>query len=204
MKGQRGRPNQGKTQSVKERTVNVYLPTVELKQEWKDSAKETSLSLSQFVTEAVERYRALGSDSEISKPRGSEEDVESLKEELSKLKSNYAILEAINEKNESEKYRLNKLLEENKQGPCDIELARDMIFMFQKLAKFEISKEKMIYLLGIKKRDYERIQRASQTADFLIDLGVLDESGSNWVWLYGKKDTRKNRAVYGEKIQTTE
>ena len=52
-----GRPNQGKTQTIRARTVDVYLPTEELVEEWKKAAENASMSLSRYVVEVVERHR---------------------------------------------------------------------------------------------------------------------------------------------------
>jgi hypothetical protein len=53
----RGRANQGKTKTIRERTVNTYLPTLELVEEWKQAAREADMSLSRYIIEVVERYR---------------------------------------------------------------------------------------------------------------------------------------------------
>lgn len=58
MRSLRGRPNQGKTQTIRERTVDVYLPTSELVEQWKKAANEAGMSLSKYVVEVVERHRA--------------------------------------------------------------------------------------------------------------------------------------------------
>ncbi len=44
----------GKTDSIKQRRVDVYLDNLEQKQRWKDQAEETGESLSTFVIQCVE------------------------------------------------------------------------------------------------------------------------------------------------------
>jgi hypothetical protein len=88
-----GRPNQGKTKTIKERTVNVYLPSKDMVNEWKETAKGSGLSLSQYILEAVERERAHGSEPRL--PRLElEKELKETQERLSALQSKYEILEA--------------------------------------------------------------------------------------------------------------
>ena len=84
-----------------------------------------------------------------------------------------------------------------------MELARKIIIMFRKLCVYEIPKSHMLFLFRIKKEDTIRLQQMREAADFLIGLGLLKDSGENWEWLGGFKHIKKNRVVYGEKIQTT-
>ena len=49
-----GRPNLGKTATIKKRVVMVYLPTEELVKQWKDYAARHDVSVSQFVYELVD------------------------------------------------------------------------------------------------------------------------------------------------------
>ena len=54
MKNLRGRPNQGKTATIRERCINIYLPTTELVDDWKKDAEKAGMSVSRFVMEVVE------------------------------------------------------------------------------------------------------------------------------------------------------
>ena len=55
----RGRPNLGRTETLKERSVYAYLPTKKMLQEWKADAKRHGLSLSEYIVRSVERVRKL-------------------------------------------------------------------------------------------------------------------------------------------------
>ena len=56
MRRLRGRPNQGKTQAIRARTVDVHLPTEEFVEEWRKAAENAGMSLSRYVVEVVERH----------------------------------------------------------------------------------------------------------------------------------------------------
>jgi hypothetical protein len=54
MKKSLGRPNLGKTETIRQRAVTVYLPTEEMVEKWKKKAKEYGEPLSRFVVEVVD------------------------------------------------------------------------------------------------------------------------------------------------------
>ncbi len=43
----------GKTESIKQRSIYVYLPSLEMVDDWKKRAKKGNVSISQFVIEHV-------------------------------------------------------------------------------------------------------------------------------------------------------
>ena len=48
------KPNRGKTETIKERAVYVYLPSIEMVDDWKRRAGKAGTPLSKFVMERVE------------------------------------------------------------------------------------------------------------------------------------------------------
>ncbi|MGC8937116.1 MAG: hypothetical protein ACP5KV_07140, partial [Candidatus Methanomethylicaceae archaeon] len=48
------KPNRGKTETIKDRAVYVYLPSVEMVEDWKRRAEKAGVSISKFVVERVE------------------------------------------------------------------------------------------------------------------------------------------------------
>ncbi len=44
----------GKTETIKQRAIYVYLPSLEMVQEWKERSKKAGTSISKFVIELVE------------------------------------------------------------------------------------------------------------------------------------------------------
>lgn len=87
----RGRANQGKTKTIRERTVNTYLPTLELVEEWKLAAREADMSLSRYIIEVVERHRKSGS-SGIEPAWKLEERAKALETQLEELGNRYEIM----------------------------------------------------------------------------------------------------------------
>ena len=54
MKKAAGRPNLGKTETIKQRALTVYLPTEELVEKWREEAKRYGVPLSRFIVEMVD------------------------------------------------------------------------------------------------------------------------------------------------------
>ena len=48
------RPSRGKTETIKQRAIYVYLPSLEMVEDWKCKAEKAGVSLSKFVYERVE------------------------------------------------------------------------------------------------------------------------------------------------------
>jgi hypothetical protein len=48
------RQNSGKTETIKERSIYVYLPSIEMMEDWKARAEKAGSSISKFVTDRVE------------------------------------------------------------------------------------------------------------------------------------------------------
>jgi hypothetical protein len=48
----------GKTESIKQRSIYVYLPSLDIVKDWKAKAKKTNVSIPQFVIEHVDNFAA--------------------------------------------------------------------------------------------------------------------------------------------------
>ena len=44
----------GKTETIKDRTIYVYLPSLEMVEDWKRRAERAGVSISKFIVERVE------------------------------------------------------------------------------------------------------------------------------------------------------
>ncbi len=201
-----GRPNQGKTETIRKRAVTVYLPNEELVKEWKLSAKESGVSVSQFVLEAVERQRSHDYGPALPKLE-LEKQYEKTQKKLSKLQEKHDILEAAYETREQDLNRLKEHLEQKREGPCDLDLARDMIEVFINWVDDKIHAEEMLEVLGIPDEDLKRIQQVRKAANFLETLGLMKSSGFlTWKWL-GERTSKMTYTskwtgeVYGTKIE---
>jgi hypothetical protein len=178
-----GRPNQGKTDTIRKRAITVYLPNEELVGEWKSTAKKSGVSISQFVLEAVERQRSHGyGDSPLPKLELEKRYNKVLKKN-EKLEEKYDLLDAAFATREKDILGLKEQLEK-KEGICDIELAADMIEVFRNWPDSVINAIDMLEVLGITDDELKRAQEVRKAADFLETLGLMKSAGLlKWRWL---------------------
>lgn len=108
-----------KTETIKERTVYVYLPSLEMVNDWKQRARKADVSISKFVMERVE-------DS-IRKEEGEEgylsrlelvKRLKSAEDELKSLRNDNRMLRKLAENLDKElkRYRTKPFLEEDFEG----------------------------------------------------------------------------------------
>ena len=178
----KGRPNQGKTKTIRARTVRVYLPSEELVNDWKSAAKESDLSLSQFILEAVERQRSHGTGPYLPKLE-LEKNFRDLEEELSQLKSKHAILETAYQKRDQDANRLSALLEKQKNLPENLEVLRKMIEMFTTMPDRNIDPEPLIDRLGIDSKDEQGLTQIREALSYLKKIGLVKTHMFYWEWL---------------------
>jgi hypothetical protein len=178
-----GRPNEGKTDTIRKRAVTVYLPNEELVVEWKSTAKKSGISVSQFVLEAVERQRSHGyGDSPLPKLELEKRYKKALNKN-EKLQEKCDLLDSAFSAREQDILSLKEQLE--KRGyPFDIGLATDMIEVFKNWPDSVIHGIDMVEVLGISDGNLEKSQEVRRTADFLETLGLMKSAGLlKWKWL---------------------
>ncbi|UCG70756.1 MAG: hypothetical protein JSV09_07070 [Thermoplasmata archaeon] len=194
----RGRPNQGKTQTIRKRAVNVYLPTKELLEEWKKDAKEAGMSLSQYILEAVERERVHGTGPHLPKLE-LEKTLKETNEELSELQSKYEILEAAFKKRDQDAKQLSKLIERKKDTLIDVNMANKLLKVIKNWPYDEIYIEDFTESLEIEDTDSNSLSRLKEILDLMEDIGLLKRGWLSWKWQgdskysWNKKPRREKR-----------
>lgn len=182
----KGRPNRGKTETIRARTVKVYLPSEELVNDWKGAAKKSDLSLSQFILEAVERQRAHGTGPYLPKLE-LENSLGETQEELSQLKSKHEILEAAYQKRDQDVKKLSAFIENQKGLPENLEMVRKLIEMFKTWPEDDIDIDEVIDKLGIDYKDKHNMAQLRESATYLKNIGLLKSHIFGWEWM-GEKN----------------
>ena len=183
----KGRPNQGKTDTIRARTLKVYLPSEKLVNDWKSDAKESSLSLSQFILEAVERQRAHGTGPYLPKLE-LEQNFRDVQDELTQMKSKYEILETAYKKRDEDANKLSALLEKQKNTPENLEVLRKMIEWFKTMPDRNIDPEPLIDRLGIDSKDEQGLTQIREALSYLRNIGLVKTHMFYWEWL-GEQET---------------
>jgi len=168
----------GKTETIKERAIYVYLPSEQMTKRWKELAAERGQSVSRFVFEQVENSLA-GEEGVIDvRPR-----IELVKE-LAELNEQVGELR----KDVQQKRIVIDRLEEELQGYREASLPggkvgdyeRELVDAFR--GRKRIEADELLPLLKVKEGDNEAILRLHSQLELLEGYGLIGYDGRGWVW----------------------
>lgn len=172
----------GKTESIKERSVYVYLPSVEMVADWKGRAKKSNVPLSQFVLEHVTNSLRQEEGEESYKPRA--ELIEELRKKdelIEKLTRENEITKLALERVETElrRYRAEPFLEDNFQGIRKYDKK-----LIELLKKGEaIDSDHLLHLLRINPKETELVKAISRQLENLEAYGLIQKTRRGWKWI---------------------
>jgi len=175
------KPNRGLTQTIKKRTVCVYLPTEKMAESWKEKAQGAGVSLSKFVIDRVEdsMRRDEGEGGHLTrmelvkKLKESEEEVRKLREEDRMLRRLVENLES-----ELRRYRAEPFAEEGFQGTRKFD--RELIDLLKRGSSFD--GEEILSKLGIDPSDLKAVKAVNGQLEALEGYGLVEYSGRGWTW----------------------
>ena len=172
---------ENRTDTIKKRSIYVYLPSQKMVSKWKETADKQNLSISKFVIEHVENslIQEEGEDGYASRVELVEES-RRLKEENKELQRKNKILDTVVDRLEEElrSYRIKPFISNDFSGIRDYE--KDLIDLFRN--KKEIRKENLIDFLNIKSSDTNSIKGISKQIENLEKYGLLKDLGGKWIW----------------------
>ena len=170
-----------KTETIKDRAIYVYLPSLEMVEDWKARAEKGDVSISKFVIERVEdsirreegEEGYLGRAELIKKLRDAEE-------ELKKLRNENRLLKKLTENldNELRRYRAQPFIEEAFEGVRRFD--RDLIDLFRRGGSY--TQEQILAHLNIDPSDSDLVKAVSNQLEALEGYGLLEYKGRGWKW----------------------
>lgn len=176
-----GEPRRRKTETIKERAVYVYLPSLEMVEDWKGRAEKGGVSISKFVIERVEESVRreegeegyLGRAELIKKLRDAEE-------ELKKVRNENRLLKKLAENldNELRRYRAQPFLDEAFEGVRKFD--KDLVELLRKGGSY--TQEDILAHLNIDPSDSDLVKAVSKQLEALEGYGLLEYRGRGWRW----------------------
>jgi len=175
------KPSRGKTETIKDRAIYVYLPSLELVEDWKRRAKKVGTSISKFVVERVEDSigREAGEESYLSRLElierlGKSED------ELKKLRNENRLLRRLvdNLDTELKRYRTGPFLEEGFQGVRMFD--KELINILRNGGTY--SDKDILTNLNIDPTDADLVKAVSKQLEALEDYGLVEFTVKGWRW----------------------
>jgi len=170
-----------RTASIRERSIYVYLPGVEMVKQWKNMADQSGMSISKFVIEHVNNSLQQEQNKESYESRSELlDEIRTSKEENKEQCKKIKMLDTLVDRLESEvrSYRLKPFIEEDFSGVRKYEL--ELINLFKK--RKDIRKEDLLDHLGINPMDTNVVKSIKKQIDNLEQYGLLKDIGGKWRW----------------------
>lgn len=175
------KPNRGMTQTIKQRSIYVYLPSKEIVQDWKTRAERAGVSISKFVFDRVE-------DS-VKKDEGQEsylsrlelvKSVKETQEELKRLREDNRMLKKLVENYEDElkRYRAKPFTEEGFEGVRTFD--KELVELLK--AGRTYSSDEILTHLNVEPAETEIVKAISKQLQILESYGLLEFTGKGWRW----------------------
>jgi len=175
------KPNKGKTETIKDRAIYVYLPSLEMVEDWKRRAEKAGVSVSKFVIERVEDSirREEGEEGYLSRAELVKR-LRSAEEELKKLREENRLLKRLVENldNELKRYRAQPFLQEAFEGIRRFD--RDLIELLRKGGSY--TQEEILAHLNIEPSDVELVKAVDKQLEALEAYGLVEYKGRGWRW----------------------
>ncbi len=175
------KPNMGKTETIKDRAIYVYLPSLEMAEDWKGRADKAGASISKFVVERVEDSirREEGEEGYLSR-------LELLKrlnvaeEELKKLRGENSLLKKLvdNLDNELKRYRAKPFLEESFEGVRRFD--KELIDLLKEGGSY--TDDMILSRLNIDPSNADLVKAVSKQLEILEAYGLVEYVGRGWKW----------------------
>jgi len=176
-----GNRKESKTDTIVQRTINVYLPTFEMKEKWKELAEASKQSISKFVIEHV--INSLNHEQEnpsletrIQLIRNKKQLQNENRELIKQIKDKEKLAE-IYEK-EARSHSIKPFLEQDFSGIRKFE--KNLIELFKK--ELEVRKEEIYKKLHIDIMETDAMTAIQKQIEILERYGLLKDIGSVWRW----------------------
>ena len=175
-----------KTKTSRKRSITVYPPTQQMKENWFKIAKQEGQSVSNFVIEVIESYIQDGNSANPKKNllkniETIQEQNETLRCENIELQKKVDTLDTLTNRYEEQlQSNRNKAFIENDKKARIRDYQKNLSELF--LQKTSISENEIIDLLHIDPQDTETLKAINKQIEELEDYGVLQKIRGGWRW----------------------
>ncbi len=165
---------------LKQRSIYVYLPSVEMAGEWKRLAKKAKLPISRFVIEHVEN--SLAQEEKQGYPDRAKmiKQLKDKDEEIVKLKEDNRLLKTLSQKLDVDlrRYRAEPILDEEFQGVRTYD--KELIDLLKK--KVMIDSDHILQELGINPKETILVKAINKQLENLQKYGLVQPTSRGWRW----------------------
>lgn len=171
-----------KTETIKQRSIYVYLPTFEMIDKWKKRADDAGVSISKFVIEHVENsLRQEEGETDYESRLELIEKNKMLQEENLDLQKRCKMLDTVVERLEGElrEYRVKPFVDDDAFGVRQYQ--SDLINLFKR--RGVVRKDEIISSIGIDPSETVAIKGIRKQISNLEEYGIIKDIGARWKWM---------------------
>lgn len=174
----------GRTETIKQRAIYVYLPSEEMAENWKKQAKKHKLSISKFVVATVESTLGRVGDETYGGDRDLREEVAGLRQELVGLRAELRQkgMYARSLESELRAARLD-LAERNGRAVPNGEVDHSQRVVAVLQERRSVTHEELLESLGIGFEDVGSVEAVRAQLDTLAKYGLITYTGTGWRWV---------------------
>jgi predicted nuclease with TOPRIM domain len=171
----------GKTETIKERAIYVYLPSIEMKERWEKHAEELGVSVSKFVIEYVENSLRQEAEPTYKSREELIKENEALRQQINELSKKCRLLETAADRLEEElrAYRAKPFIEVEFEGVRSYE--QELIAILK--SRGIVSSEDILAHLGISPTEREVVKAISRQLENLERWRLVKSSARGWRWI---------------------
>jgi len=171
-----------KTKTIKQRAIYIYLPSLEMTQDWKNRARQQGTSISKFVIERVEE--SISREEEDGRYQSKLELVgrlEKAEDELRELRGENRLLRKLVENQETElrRYRAQPFLEEEYEGVRSFD--KELIEILRRRGTHR--DDSILAELNISPTDVDLVTAIRRQLEALESYGLVEFTPSGWRWV---------------------
>lgn len=180
----KGRPNRGRTKTLKQRAVYVYVPTEKMLAKWKADAERYGMSLSSFLVEVVDD--AMRRNPSGCTPREKlEKDLSEATSQLDIVRKNRDSLGSLLKESEATVARYRESLEDVAGQVPDEKFQQRVVSLFLKRGLWRV--DDFAREMGIVVGNEKEMNKLQGEVDHLKRVGLVEGDFGEWRWLGGVK-----------------
>jgi hypothetical protein len=185
----KGRPSRGRTETLRQRAVYLYVPTEEMLAKWKAQAERFGMSLSGFLVEVIDdgmRRNPAGLT-----PRDKvEKELIQATSDLQAVRMQRDSFRSRLEDSESTIARYRKALEDVFSYVPDEKVQKKVVSLFLRRGRWPVAD--FVGAAGVDTANAEDLSKIQNTIEHLKRIGLVEGDFGEWRWLGGIR--RKPRA----------
>jgi len=173
-------PETPKTQTIRQRTVQIYLPSLETLEDWKGKAKTGGISLSKFIIEHVGNSLQREWENGHGSRRDMQKRITDLEGKLSVAEDHNRRLESLVDKLDLAAHR--ERAEEFKKPMLKGDRRYDLEIVDMFRGRGFISFDELLGLLKVPAQELETLKGINSQIEALEGYGILEKEATGWRW----------------------